>query len=211
MSDWQELDDPGTGRKYYFNATTNTTQWDPPAGFGAPAAVASNWQELTDPGSGRTYYFNATTNTTQWDIPAELAGAGGGAAAKTGEEPASTKASVAGRKSMLTRRSTIAKRSTVKPQTVSEKLAARAKKFVQMRKAEKLKTQPSAFARKRAGGGGAAAGLASPSSKVAAAAAPSPAPAVAADSPWQPVQHPETGQTYYYNATTGETAWTVPA
>jgi hypothetical protein len=69
---------------------------------------------------------------------------------------------------MLGRRSAIAKRSTAKPQTVrggqciavlclpletlhcwllvqvAEKLAARAKKFVQLRKTEKQKNQPSA-------------------------------------------------------------------
>ena len=47
---------------------------------------------------------------------------------------------------MLGRRGQIAKRSTAKPQTVGEKLASRAKKFVAMRKAEKAKTQPSACA-----------------------------------------------------------------
>lgn len=47
---------------------------------------------------------------------------------------------------MVGRRSAIAKRSTAKPQTVGEKLASRAKKFVGMRKAEKAKTQPSACA-----------------------------------------------------------------
>ena len=50
------------------------------------------------------------------------------------------------RKAMLARRSQIAKRSTAKPQTVGEKLAARAKKFVALRKAEKAKSQPSACA-----------------------------------------------------------------
>jgi hypothetical protein len=51
---------------------------------------------------------------------------------------------VTDRKAMLARRSQIAKRSTAKPQTVGEKLAARAKKFVALRKAEKAKSQPSA-------------------------------------------------------------------
>lgn len=92
---------------------------------------------------------------------------------------------------------------------MAEKLAARAKKFVALRKADKAKAQPSGFARKRGGGGGLIAVASRPAAAVAAAPAPEPAAAAAA-SPWQEVKHPETGQTYYYNSATGETSWTPP-
>ena len=80
---------------------------------------------------------------------------------------------------MIGRRGAIAKRSTAKPQTVGEKLATRAKKFVAMRKTEKAKTNPSAFARKRGGGGvkAVAAVAAPPAAAPAAAAAAAPLPA----------------------------------
>lgn len=58
--------------------------------------------------------------------------------------PCLQKKDVGSRKEMLARRSAIQKRSTAKPATVGEKLAARAKKFVALRKAEKAKAQPSA-------------------------------------------------------------------
>jgi hypothetical protein len=68
-----------------------------------------------------------------------------------------------------------------------------------------------AVARKRAGGaGGGPAKPGAAAAPPAAAPAPAPAPAAAA-SEWQAVQHPETGATYYYNPTTGETAWELPA
>ena len=60
--------------------------------------------------------------------------------------PHPQKKDIGDRKAILARRSQIAKRSTAKPQTVGEKLAARAKKFVTLRKAEKAKSQPSACA-----------------------------------------------------------------
>lgn len=102
---------------------------------------------------------------------------------------------------MVTRRSAIAKRSTAKPQTVGEKLAARAKKFVQMRRAEKAKAQPSAFARKKNPAGGAAAGGAGASSSSKSASSSSSAASSSgggAASAWQPVVDPSSGSTYYY-------------
>jgi len=77
-----------------------------------------------------------------------------------------------------------------------------------LRKADKAKNQPSAFARKRgaasSGGGGASASVSSP------VAAPTPAAAAALPSAWQAVKT-DAGETYYYNPTTGETSWTLPA
>lgn len=88
------------------------------------------------------------------------------------------------------------KKKSAQPQTVGEKLASRAKKFVAMRKTEKAKSQPGTFARKR---GTSKAGGAAP----AAAAVPA--------AGWQAVADPNTGQTYYFNSATNETSWTLPA
>ncbi|CAB9516905.1 TH1 protein [Seminavis robusta] len=73
---WEKLTDD-EGREYYYNATTDVTQWDKPDDFieGAakptspkPAKKASGWEKLTDE-EGREYYYNAETDVTQWDKP----------------------------------------------------------------------------------------------------------------------------------------------
>ena len=97
----------------------------------------------------------------------------------------------------MSRRSGIVKRSTARPQTVGERLATRAQKFIHMRKAEKGKLQPSAFAKRKSGGGTTAAVTARP---------PSAPGARSESSPWQAVSDPSSGGTYYYNSVTGETS-----
>ena len=101
------------------------------------------------------------------------------------------------RRATVSRRSGIVKRSTARPQTVGERLATRAQKFIHMRKAEKGKLQPSAFAKRKSGGGTTAAVTARP---------PSAPGARAESSPWQAVSDPSSGGTYYYNSVTGETS-----
>lgn len=188
MSDWAEHKDPTSGRTYYHNAKTGATSWEKPAGFGAAStADASAWTAVKDPSSGKTYYYNASTGQTSWEVPAGFNPSG-----------SSGDASASGRKDkVLNKRGAIAKKKAAQPQTVGEKLASRAKKFVSLRKAEKAKNQPSAFARKRAGAIPIKAATATPSATPAASA-------------WQAVKT-ETGQTYYFNPTTNETSWTLPA
>jgi len=223
--DWAEHVDPASGRTYYYNSHTQVTSWDKPAELGGEVAVNDRWQCLTDPGSGREYFYDTVSGQTSWEEPegwvSKTAGGAAKKTVKTSEEGAGTKKSATTRKTMLGRRSAIAKRSTAKPQTVAEKLAARAKKFVQLRKTEKQKNQPSAFARKRGSatgastavpgarpGGPAGGGATSGAAAVPVEVADAPAPAAASD--WQALTTPE-GQTYYYNATTGETSWELPA
>ncbi len=116
---------------------------------------------------------------------------------------------------MVAKRGAIGKSKKVsQPQTVGEKLALRSKKFVALRKVDKAKNQPSAFSRKRgavssSSTGGSASGTATVSSPSAAASLPPPT-AAAVPSAWQAVKT-DSGETYYYNATTGETSWTLPA
>lgn len=209
-ADWSEATDPGSGRVYYYNAKTGETSWEKPAALAAgtgsasapaPAAAAdSEWQEVADPGSGRTYYYNKATGVTQWDPPA-------GFGAKAAAPAAGASAPSAGLKTppakILPKKAAAAA-----PQTIDEKLAARAKKFIAARKQEKAKAQPSAYARKRA------AGLLKNPGGTPASAAPS-APASSTGGPalpagWATAVDPGSGRTYYYNSASGATSWEVP-
>jgi len=147
------------------------------------------------PAPARSYYHNAATGATSWEVPA---GFGGGASSA----PAARKTGA------TSKRGALGKKSAQASMSVAEKLASRAKKFVGLRKADKAKSQPSAFARKRGGGAGLVRVAPAAAAPVAFAAAPV---AAAAASAWTEATHPETGQKYYYNATTGETSWTAPA
>lgn len=220
MSDWAEAVDPASGRTYYYCAATGETSWEMPAGF-APKSTASDpadWQELTDPSSGKFYYYNAKTGVTQWEKPE------GFKSENDIKEPTSTPAPTETtaaptttrqvqnenvqparspqqttnrqRAAIASRRLTLKKKSNV-PQTVEEKLAERAKKFLAQRKQEKAKSQPSAFARIKASE---LLGKLTETINASSSA-----------SGWQPVVDPESGKTYYYNPTTNETSWTLPA
>ena len=127
-SDWTAATD-AEGRTYYFNATTQQTQWDPPQGFGADAST------------GKSYYVNSVTNVTQWDPPPGFGGGGGGGAAAPSAGGAG-----AGSRSAAVKAAPKRAPASAEPQTVDEKLAARAKKFLAARRQEKARAQPSACA-----------------------------------------------------------------
>lgn len=114
MDKWVEAKDPKSGKTYYFNKATKTTQWTKPESMGgepakpkeaAPAAAAggdddaatnpANWKEGTDPKSGKTYFYNKKTKQTTWKKPACMGG--GEAAAKPAavEKPAEEKPAAA--------------------------------------------------------------------------------------------------------------------
>ncbi|KAI8789485.1 E3 ubiquitin-protein ligase NEDD4-like isoform X1 [Biomphalaria glabrata] len=59
---WEQHTDP-SGRLYYVNHTTRTTQWNRPVEL-----LPLGWEERTD-ANGRFYYVNHTTRTTQWERP----------------------------------------------------------------------------------------------------------------------------------------------
>ncbi|BFZ02488.1 hypothetical protein BsWGS_05528 [Bradybaena similaris] len=61
---WEQHTDP-TGKVYYVNHTSRTTQWNRPTEY---SALPPGWEERTD-ANGRYYYVNHTTRTTQWERP----------------------------------------------------------------------------------------------------------------------------------------------
>mmetsp|Transcript_13903 Transcript_13903/g.32313 ORF Transcript_13903/g.32313 Transcript_13903/m.32313 type:complete len:182 (+) Transcript_13903:98-643(+) len=81
---WSENRD-GTGRSYFVNQYTNTTQWErpfqpaapppvvvvqapPPAPPPAYPALPPGWEEKRDP-TGKVYYTNHADQTTSWERP----------------------------------------------------------------------------------------------------------------------------------------------
>jgi len=92
-SDWAEVVDKKSGRKYYYNKKTRETSWHAPmsnaqspsnsSATPAPAAAASpapskpthtpqlppDWFETRDPKTGTKYYYNKKTRETSWTVP----------------------------------------------------------------------------------------------------------------------------------------------
>jgi hypothetical protein len=90
-----------SGYAHYYNATTDDTSWDKPAGYtpktpdGTAGALA--WKEMQDE-SGYTYYYNEATLETSWEKPADLAesdAAGASTAGAAWGAPAAVEAAVA--------------------------------------------------------------------------------------------------------------------
>jgi len=70
---WIQRQDTQTGRYYYYDASTQMTQWKvPEAGF------EYIWEERVQRTSGQFYYANRVTNATQWEEPASLEEGGPG-------------------------------------------------------------------------------------------------------------------------------------
>eukprot|EP00531_Pseudo-nitzschia_arenysensis_P017383 CAMPEP_0116125268 /NCGR_PEP_ID=MMETSP0329-20121206/5721_1 /TAXON_ID=697910 /ORGANISM="Pseudo-nitzschia arenysensis, Strain B593" /LENGTH=1109 /DNA_ID=CAMNT_0003619299 /DNA_START=125 /DNA_END=3451 /DNA_ORIENTATION=+ len=86
--EWQEVQDPTSGKTYYFNKTTQETSWEKPTptasepaaatttttndAAAAPSEEQSDWAETLDPSSGKNYYYNSKTGETSWEKPACL-------------------------------------------------------------------------------------------------------------------------------------------
>ena len=92
-SEWKEMTDKTSGRKFYYNINTKKTQWNKPlevSGEAAPTAAqketitqqsaapakqdslvasTSSWIKRQDKKSGRYFYYNSETKKTQWEIP----------------------------------------------------------------------------------------------------------------------------------------------
>jgi hypothetical protein len=67
---WQTVQDPASGRTYYYNASTQKTSWSKPTGAEENNSLPAGWQKVDDPNTGRSYYYNASTQKTSWTLPA---------------------------------------------------------------------------------------------------------------------------------------------
>ena len=77
---WTTVQDPASGRNYYYNTQTQQTSWEKPAPAVAVPAVASalptapmvsTWKSAQDPASGKSYYYNTNTGETSWEPQTE--------------------------------------------------------------------------------------------------------------------------------------------
>lgn len=94
---WVEVEDPSSGRNYYYNSLTQETSWERPLGDGGtshlePVVVddgddedddageevhpttatdefGDGWTQVTDPNTGSIYYYNQLTQETSWEKP----------------------------------------------------------------------------------------------------------------------------------------------
>jgi hypothetical protein len=160
MSDWTAAQDE-SGRTYYYNSATQQTSWEAPPGFAdaaaapsAPAAAAAAaapsadaaWTEVKDASTGKSYYVNSVTNATQWDPPPGFGGGGAAAPSAGAGAAAGSRAPAAAAAAAAVKAAPKRAPASAEPQTVDEKLAARAKKFLAARRQEKARAQPSACA-----------------------------------------------------------------
>lgn len=65
---WIEVQDPGTGKTYYYNQSTEETSWEKPTS-GSAGQLTEGWAEVVDPNTGNIYYYNSSTNETSWTKP----------------------------------------------------------------------------------------------------------------------------------------------
>ena len=95
---WEKKMDLSSGRPFYVNHSTKTTQWEPPTGAGViPAAYVAQaaaipiaaaaapygatpvgnlppgWEMKVDPATGDPFYINHKTKVTQWQHPGMVA------------------------------------------------------------------------------------------------------------------------------------------
>ncbi|VEU34893.1 unnamed protein product [Pseudo-nitzschia multistriata] len=90
---WQEVQDPNTGKCYYFNQETQETTWEKPTVSStevsgtddAPSSSdeQNDWVETLDPSSGKSYYYNTKTCETTWEKTEVLSGQKDSASATT--------------------------------------------------------------------------------------------------------------------------------
>ena len=66
---WATVQDPASGRTYYYNASTQKTSWSKPTGAEENNSLPAGWQKVDDPNTGGSYYYNTSTQETSWTKP----------------------------------------------------------------------------------------------------------------------------------------------
>ena len=64
VADWEEVTDPSSLKTYYYNTKTQETSWTNPA-----ERLGGGWVAREDPNSKQMYYYNEKTQETSWTIP----------------------------------------------------------------------------------------------------------------------------------------------
>ena len=200
-SDWQEYNDPSTGRAYYYNKLTKETTWDKPAPAApkapsvpaapvAPDGLPPDWTEHKDPATGKAYYYNKLTKETTWEKPATRPGSSMPPAPAAPKAPSVPGAPVAP--------------GALPPDWTEHKDPATGKayyynKLTKETTWDKPATRP---------------GSSMPSAPAAPKAPSVPGASVAPGGlppDWTEHKDPATGKAYYYNKLTKETTWEKPA
>lgn len=67
-SDWTEMADPTTGKKYYYSASTRRTTWTDRRFEQAASSQSepNDWVPMQDPGTQKTYFYSGSTRRTTW-------------------------------------------------------------------------------------------------------------------------------------------------
>lgn len=109
MRPWRKVTDPTSGKPYWHNIVTRSTQWEEPPEWeddeapsdstsageevtttSGPAAKSSGpdeWLEAKDPASGSLYYYNPARGETRWDAPEQAATRAAGDQSATASAP----------------------------------------------------------------------------------------------------------------------------
>lgn len=64
---WTRLEDPASGRAYYYNEESQLTQWEFPEDLHVRTLSKYGWNKADS--DGRTYYYNEDSGESVWDIP----------------------------------------------------------------------------------------------------------------------------------------------
>ncbi|CAE7345607.1 NEDD4 [Symbiodinium natans] len=195
-SQWEEHVDPGSGKKFFFNPTTNETSWTKPAsrsaGYpSAPARTSDSWTEHRDPASGKTFYFNTETKETSWKKPSNGASTSM-YSSKSDPDPWTEHVDPdSGRTfyyNSTTKESAWLKPGHDVPEHRSDRSAAKGKPLAHQESSWTKPTSPSGSARPP----------------------PPPAAPLKRSDGWTEHRDPASGKVFYFNVETKETSWQKP-
>ena len=81
---WRELEDPTSGRKFWYDDETKQSRWTLPAASSSDSSAAGDsplttsaknlgeWELMEDPTTNRHYYYNRKDGRSMWEMPDEV-------------------------------------------------------------------------------------------------------------------------------------------